>query len=453
MNRRGLALAAGAAAIVVAALLATDVWPGLRGPENWQWQRRVFLSPWLLASVAVFAVTLRGAGWFARVRGGTFAAAALIFAQMVLLTAAEPQGLARVGERVESPSFTSYDTVARGVDDPREFLKRYPRIQDRFPVHGPSQPPGRVLYFWTLRQWLGDGAPPVAGFLLMAFGAMTVVPLATLGGRRRADPAHGPDTAHGPDRPALLALMACLPAYLLFTPQTDHLILFLSVSAAAALVAGLRAGRRGRAVALGSVAGICAGLGVFVSFTTLAALGAWGLAVAGMWAVAARQGRRPPSEGAMPTAAAALTGFVAVTGVIAALGLDWIAVFRKCTEAAHRVQVLIHGREYSTWVVWNLVDFTLFLGVALAMAVGVRIRGEWRAEDRGEIPFATALLVAVLVLDVSGKILGETGRIWVFLMPLAVAAAASLPRVPIAALACAQFLLVLALRAFLNVPG
>ena len=36
-------------------LLATDVWPGVLGPESWRWARRVFFSPWLLACVALFA--------------------------------------------------------------------------------------------------------------------------------------------------------------------------------------------------------------------------------------------------------------------------------------------------------------------------------------------------------------------------------------------------------------
>ena len=44
-----------AAAIVTALLLATDVWPGLRGPESWQWERRVALSPLLPVSLVVFA--------------------------------------------------------------------------------------------------------------------------------------------------------------------------------------------------------------------------------------------------------------------------------------------------------------------------------------------------------------------------------------------------------------
>jgi hypothetical protein len=71
-------------------------------------------------------------------------------------------------------------------------------------------------------------------------------------------------------------------------------------------------------------------------------------------------------------------------------------------------------------------------------------------------PWAGAMFAVLFVLDLSGKILGETGRIWMFLMPLAVLAAAVSPRRSermLVSLAIAQFLLLLTLRMTLNVPG
>jgi len=74
-----------------------------------------------------------------------------------------------------------------------------------------------------------------------------------------------------------------------------------------------------------------------------------------------------------------------------------------------------------------------------------------------EVPFGLALAVALLALDLSGKILGETGRIWLFLMPFAALAAASarggLPFRSAVVLAAAQLPVLLAMRAVLNVPG
>jgi hypothetical protein len=65
--------------------------------------------------------------------------------------------------------------------------------------------------------------------------------------------------------------------------------------------------------------------------------------------------------------------------------------------------------------------------------------------------------VALLVVDLSGTILGETGRIWMFLMPLAAVSAAQVvaarPFGAILPLAISQLIVLLAMRGSLNVPG
>lgn len=497
--REKVALATGAG---VALLLATDVVPGVRGPENWQWARRP-LNPcgwWTLLPVLFLAqigVAFRIRSVWAtganRVRvPWLLAAVALTFGQMVLLTAIEPGGLTNVPRRVMDPSFTSYHTIARNVDDVGDFLTRYPRLQKSFPVHGPSQPPGRVLFFRAINEWAGASAartewilgvgerlggvpsgPPgttdgqragalVAGFLLMVIGSATLIPLVVVvGGRCHA-------TAVG----AAVLLAGVLPSFVLFTPQTDHLILFLTVTSAALLVEAMRYASRPGVEWLSFASGLTAGAALFVSFTTLAALGSWGLALLGMLLFGTR--RRVPLPGRGRTVrlgVAALAGISLPILLAALAGMDWLAVFRECVASAHRVQVLIHGREFSTWVAWNLWDFALFAGWPLIAMVLARARdevSEWRTVRGGtaapgaavpllEIPFALALLTALVALDLSGRILGETGRIWMFLMPLGVAAASvsyghvSLRRVlPVAA---GQWLVLVALRLFVNVPG
>jgi hypothetical protein len=345
-----------------------------------------------------------------------------------------------------------------------------------------------VLFFFAVNEWASEGGrassllalgerlggvppgPPgttdgqragavAAGLLLLALGALALVPLTVIAGGRVEPEAAG----------ATVLLASCLPSFVLFTPQTDHLVLLFTSSAAALAIETLRwAASRRAAPLLAFGAGLCASVAVFVSFTSLAALGAWGLALLGM-GLFARFRNDPfptPARGAVLGLAAA-AGLAVVPAWTTAIGMDWPAVFREATGAAHRVQVLVHGRRYTTWVVWNVVDFVLFLGPGLALAWLARTRAEARAARPGlaaephgppiEAPFGIALLVALVVLDVSGRILGETGRIWMFLMPLAVAAVALGTRgrsdrelVP---LAVAQLVVLLALRAFWNVPG
>jgi len=234
----------------------------------------------------------------------------------------------------------------------------------------------------------------------------------------------------------------------------------LSLCFAALIIASLR--REGwHAILLAAAGGFCAGAAMFVSFTSIVAVGAWGLAIAlGVG--------REPSGHARRIAAAAFAGFVAALAIPAALGMNWLEVFHECMAGAHRIQVLILGRQYSTWVAWNLVDYALFLGPALAIAVAAAAFDEARVltsrneiaallfENRASFPFALAMFVVLLLLDLSGKILGETGRIWMFLMPLAVLGVAVPHRLAqryLVTLAIAQFLFLLTLRMTWNVPG
>jgi hypothetical protein len=481
-----LVLAVGGA---TALLIGTDAVPGLRGSDTWRWQRRALdsFAP-LFVCVVIFAATVGVAFRIRKVWGvarvGARAlllavAVTLVIAQMLALTAAEPGGLTNVARRVLDPSFTSYHTVARSVKDPAEFLRRYHEIQRTFPVHGPSQPPGRVLFFHAINDWASapgrtelllsfgawlGGVPPgppgttegqragavAAGFLLLGLGALSIVPLTVVVGGRAEPEAVG----------TAVLLMSCVPSFVLFTPQTDHLILVLAMSAAAFGLEAMRRPGRARAPALACTAGLCGSLGVFVSFTSLAALGAWGLGVVGMLIFARfRDAPLPSVERFATLSIAALVGLAIVPAVTAALGMNWSAVFREATAAAHHVQVVVFGRQYSTWVVQNLVDFVVFLGPPLAVAWMARVGAEARAAPRGgiETPFAIALLAALLGLDASGRILGETGRIWMFLMPLAVAGVAlgsrGRPARDLLPLAGAQLVVLLAIRAFWNVPG
>lgn len=483
--------------IGTAALLVSDVVPAVRGPDSWRWGRRALDAwPGLLLVVGLFAVLALVATGIRR-RGSFLllaAAVLVVFAQMVALVAIEPGGLSNIPRRVLDPSFTSHHRIARDVGDVCEFLRSYPRLQRGFPVHGASQPPGRILFFHAVNDWasrpgrterilaLGNGlggvpegssrttdgeraGALVAGWLLIAIGALSIAPLAVLAGWsmtaewRRAH--EGRADAVGVA--ASVLLMGTVPSFLLFTPQTDHLVLFLTLTSSAFLAEAMRSASRRRAPAFALCAGLAAGAGVFVSLTTLAALFAWGVALGGRVLLARRRGEPLPTPGrSAALALASIAGFAVVPGTAAAAGLDWPAVVRQCFAAAHTVQVLVHGRDFGTWVRWNLWDFALFLGPPLTIAWLARVPAELRAL-RGaalptslEIPFAAALLVGIVALDLSGAILGEVGRIWMFLMPLAAAAAgaaASRDAAGVLPLAIAQLLVLLALRAFVNVPG
>jgi len=82
----------------------------------------------------------------------------------------------------------------------------------------------------------------------------------------------------------------------------------------------------------------------------------------------------------------------------------------------------VTGRSYLPWVLYNPVDFLMFLGVGLSSLLVVAVVGllrglrTWRQWDPLTIGLAVYVLV-LLVLNLSGANAGETARLWMFLMP------------------------------------
>ncbi len=80
------------------------------------------------------------------------------------------------------------------------------------------------------------------------------------------------------------------------------------------------------------------------------------------------------------------------------------------------------------WVLYNPLEFALFTGVPTSILLVAACGAEIFRRREGKAVFSCApwtLLGVLLVLDVSGKNLGETARLWMFLMPLAAVGASS----------------------------
>ena len=179
-----------------------------------------------------------------------------------------------------------------------------------------------------------------------------------------------------------------------------------------------------------ALAGFVLGLGLFISFGVLAAVALCGLvALCGGWSRPAET-RRARMRNALPPAAWLALG-VAVVWVLLVvfLGQDPLAMAARSAES-HRSVIAGFHRAYGIWVWMNLVEYGVFLGPALAALV---VCGASAARARGgpAACLAMATLAALALLDLSGTVRAEVGRIWLFFAaPLAViAAGACLPTV------------------------
>ncbi|MBJ7328366.1 MAG: hypothetical protein JHC95_00625 [Solirubrobacteraceae bacterium] len=264
------------------------------------------------------------------------------------------------------------------------FLDRFADLVPSLPAHVAGHPPGGLLLLHLLRI---DTAGGFAALCVLAGSACT--PLTYRLGWTLADERTG--------RVAGL-LCACTPLTLLFGVSSYDSVFAAATAAAVCCLVAAGWGWR----MLGAL------------LLALAALMNWALLGAGAWAVVVvwrRDGWRP----ATVLAAACGAAIVAVNGALALrYGYDPIATLRV-TEQIYRDSVA-QFRPYWFWVLGSAVAWGVTLGPAIvAPALRALV---------ARTPAAIALAVVVTVATVGGFTKAETERIWLFLVPLACAAAA-----------------------------
>ncbi len=252
------------------------------------------------------------------------------------------------------------------------------------------------------------GLPLVVALLFALCGGLCVWPAAACGRRLWGEEAEFPAAA----------LAATVPALALHFQNLDVPLALVSLLALWATLASLRS------AGWGFAAGLLLAAGSFVSFGILAP--------AGLCVLVALLGRDDRDEEAAPRqiwarasgrAGAIVAAFAATwAGYVAFLGLDPLAL-AAASGAAHHGVMEGFQRAYSVWVWMNLVEFACFLGPPLLLLAAVATPAAVRAGGAARALGIAAPLV-VLLLDLSGTVRAEVGRIWLPLMlPLAVLSA------------------------------
>ena len=98
-------------------------------------------------------------------------------------------------------------------------------------------------------------------------------------------------------------------------------------------------------------------------------------------------------------------------------------VWRICLSQ-HATFATLFKRSYTPWLLFNPVEYVVFLGAPTALLMGTAMLEDARRlrlnGRRGALPLLPWAMVGVLVLaNLSGKNLGEVARLWMFLMPFA----------------------------------
>lgn len=400
----------GPAAAFLAALFALKIWPAAVPPEGflrddflfplWAlWERGSVWWRWFLPPVAAIGglVVASRMGWLERAPAPLFlasvaAASCGVWLSLAFTAGGYPEGLVRPFERdaeyyADVARFASFGEIGAGYLDRQESLS----------LHGKTHPPGAVALLTVLDRAAGRNLPRVC--LAVVALSVAMLPLVHAWGR-----AHLGEV--GARRAALL--WAATPAVLLYGATCMDMVFALPLAASFALYAvGMRRGTR--PAAWGAGAGTLLGAGFLFTYSAAVSAAAF--------AAAAALGRSRRDAIRLAAAAGGTLGVLVV--VRAATGFD---AFRGILVAA-----AIDAREYPAFLsasyygltrLMGALDFLLLAGVAGAPAL---VAAVWRGvpEDPALGRFARATAIALALFLAAGAYkIGETGRIFLFVMPL-----------------------------------
>jgi hypothetical protein len=359
--------------------------------------------------------------------------------QLLATAITEGDPFAGIARRTFAWATGGYWTVGAPVEDVRDFVGRYAERAPTYPVHQSRHPPALALIF-TLGTFLFRQLPPV----LTQGVAEWLRPQSCLGLLGESAPAPWlAGAAFGMAAEVILAMLVAWPLYAwmrrLAGPQ--------SAAWAVGLYAltpgfGLWVSQFDRGVALftplilwccerfvearrlrdASLAGLIFSLATFITF------GAVPIALIAIIYTAARLLGQSP----LPTLLKAWrTWLAAVLCAAASTTTFWLAAWLwSGLNPFHLYQVVFDshlGIEFPFWpfVFWHPWDLLTMTGLPL---VGLTLTAGWRRA----LPVTLALFVTLAALSLAHVARSETGRVWLYFVPLFLGAsgviASALPR-------------------------
>ncbi len=434
-------------ALLVTLALALDLTPLLRGGAGWRWPYSIpDPAAWLLPGLVALATYLGVGLWALRHARRTW-----LFLLWCTLGGLGVQiaFLAFYGPPLEQLFLRTVSSVAGGFfevgvasGDMLDTLRHYPELMPGWTAHPKAHPPGIPLLFWAgsrllaltpgladaladpFRVWqchhrvlmsLTDPALAAAavGMLVPAAGALGVYPAFDLARRISGEQA---------GRAAALWL-PLMPSLVMFTPQWNQLYALLALAVVWLVWRGLGEARPFWLAACG----LLLSAATFLSFTAVNLIGLAGL-VGLLTAVLV--GRQRWDSAAQRRV---LIGIVLAILMLPVAWLIFYAVSGVTVFDLLRTALTIHyglNEPYAPWLLFFPLDLMLFSGLALAIlslmgavqAARAVIRDPHMAHPEAVLPLA--LWVAALVLNFSGLVRGEVGRLLLWLMPMIVLAAA-----------------------------
>ena len=381
------------------------LWARWERASAWGW----FLPPILACAVLAWPAARRR---ISTLRTGVFLAAAVVVAGAVFVSLASTNGGFPAGLIAPFERDADYWSDVPKFHGQAEVWSTWVARQPELSLHGRTHPPGGVSLLLALKALCGGSLTAVC-LAVVLLGALTILPLHAwarehLGeaGARRA-----------------VLLWATVPSVLLYGATCMDMVFALPLVAAGWLLFGaLDAGERPaggpawRLSARAVVGGLALGAGGLLTFSAVALL----LAVALAAVPRIRRGGRAARVARETLAIAAGSGLIVLLAA-RAFGFGWLDGLR---EAAR-----IDAAEWPAWSSAGYYAMTRLMDVLdIAILAGAGVAATWIALARRGVAGAPALTIlarstalALGLLFATGAYkIGETGRIFLFLLPAAV---------------------------------
>jgi hypothetical protein len=420
-------------------LLATDAIPALRGAAGWEW---VYQPPSncmpILVLAALLALYVSVAAWLRNQRHSFALMWCIIGGTVLSYSVAGVRGSSfqLLFTHTVAPVQTGYSTVAVNImarDGVDTTLRRWTDVMhdavEANLIHITTSPPGQVLaHYWaahllerlptawsmalrpyqcsdlnTMRYTRGELLSAGLGMLMPLWAACAVLPI-YFAARELSDA----QTAL-----RLAQWWALVPSALLFAPTWNTFYPFLITCAFALLAQGLNRDSRRHLFA----AGVVMSLTTFLNFSVLPALLLFGLYTLGFALFVARHSFTWAVRGGIFFGIGLSTIWLLFWLASGYTPLDILGV----TLGAHSELAM---RPYLVWLLLHPYDVLMFSGWALVSLFlytlfslrPLRLSGSRIAFAAPDI-LALAMLMTLLLIDLSGIVRGENARILIFYVP------------------------------------
>lgn len=335
--------------------------------------------------------------------------------------------------RIINPDLNGYFTASLNIDDIFNFLKNYNDNVLSLPMHAKGHPPGAVLFFYFLNSFfkfftflfpLVEELSPshtdvfvvwkslasyekltaiISSLIIPFLASLTIYPLYFLAKKLY-------DT-----KIALrsIFLYIFIPGVVLFTPINDVFLSIFPLTSLLFLIKGLREEDKYFLI----ISGLIFFLGIFFSLSLLP------LGLVFLVLFISEKFIRSCSRllSIVPKGLFFILGFL-LTPILLFIFFDFN--FLEVT------QTLMSGlppfREYYVWIFYNLYDFFVFVGIPVLIVfvlmlkkiVQDMVQNDKRKKTSAKVDFLFLGFVLMLfILNFSGAVRGEVGRIWIPFMP------------------------------------